>query len=112
MQQIMGTGYDEARRAKVEVLQWEIAQRLLVLGQSVILESGFWSQAERRAFRARASELGADSELIFLDVPLDVLVERVVTRNMALPPGSFHVDPEDLTKWASAFEAPTPDELD
>src|SRR5262245_10758930 len=37
---IVGTGYDEAKRAEIEAVQWEIAQRALGLGLSVILESG------------------------------------------------------------------------
>ena len=112
MARILGSGYDEAQRAEIETMQWEIAQRALGLGISVILESGFWSRSERREFRARAAELGADSKLIFLDVPLDELVDRVVRRNALLPPGSFRVEPTDLETWARMFERPTPDELE
>jgi predicted kinase len=109
---IVGTGYDKAKRAEIEAIQWEIAQRALGLGLSVILESGFWSRSERREFRARAAELGAGSKLIFLDVPVDELVDRVIRRNASLPPGSFHVEPADLKTWAGMFERPTPDELE
>jgi predicted kinase len=112
MARIVGTGYDEAKRAEVEGVQWEIAQRVLALGVSVVLESGFWSGAQRRDFRARAAELGADSKLIFLDVPLDQLIERVAKRNVSLPPGSFPIEAADLEVWAARFERPTPDELE
>ena len=57
MGRIVGGGTDEVKRAAVELLQWEIAQRLLSLGIDVILESGFWVRSERDAFRARAREL-------------------------------------------------------
>jgi predicted kinase len=50
MAQIVGTGYDEAKRAEVEGVQWEVAQRVLGLGVSVVLESGFLSRAHRRDF--------------------------------------------------------------
>jgi predicted kinase len=34
--------YDEATRDRLEVLFWLLGRDLLQLGQSVILESGFW----------------------------------------------------------------------
>ena len=51
MSRIVGDGYDEAKRAAVEALQWELAERLLVLGVDVILDNGFWSR--RTAGRSR-----------------------------------------------------------
>jgi predicted kinase len=52
--------YDEAARAKVEALQWKLAQRLLSAGVSVILENGFWSKSERDLER---STIAADRKL-------------------------------------------------
>ena len=104
-------GYDEAMRAAVEAVQWEVAQRVLALGVSVILESGFWSRRERLEFRTQAAELGADSKLVFLDVSRDELAARLARRNASLPHGSFHVDVTDLDVWMDMFERPTPDEL-
>jgi hypothetical protein len=39
-------GYDAVTRAAVEAIQWQLAQQLLALGVSVILESGFWSRQD------------------------------------------------------------------
>jgi len=111
MARIVGGGYDEAKRAAVELVQWEIAQRALSLGMNVILESGFWSRRERDDFRTRAVALGADAKLYYLDVPLDELKRRLRLRNAALPLDSFHVDASQLDLWASQFEPPTEDEL-
>ena len=55
MARIVGDGYDEAKRAAVEAVQWEIAARALRLGVDVILENGFWSSSECDDFRARPS---------------------------------------------------------
>ena len=60
--------FDEPARAKVEALQWELAQELLALGQTVIIEWGVWSRVERDVARERARELGAVVELVVLDV--------------------------------------------
>ena len=50
--------YDEEKRAKIESLQWDFAQKLLSLGQIVIIEWGTWGRSERDTLRLRARELG------------------------------------------------------
>jgi predicted kinase len=112
MFRIVGDGYDEAKRAVVEAMQWELAARVLKLGPDVILENGFWSRSEREDFKARATALGANTKLYFCDVPRDELLRRLALRNAALPPDTFHVSPAQLDAWIACFEPPTPDELD
>jgi predicted kinase len=64
-------------------------------------------------FRARATELGARSKLIFLDVPRDELRRRLAKRRESLPPKSrFRVDLDQLNIWADMFQTPTADELE
>jgi len=98
-------------RAPVEEIQWELAQRALILGLDVVLEYGFWSRAERAHFRAGAEALGARVELIYLKVERDELWARLERRNASLPPGTFQVREADLDLWLSWFEEPTPDEF-
>jgi predicted kinase len=112
MARIVGDGYDEGKRAAVEGVQWEIAARALSLGVNVILESGFWSRAERDDFRSRAAGLGAETKLYFLNVPREELSRRLALRNAALPPDTFHVDDAHLDVWLKQFEPPTQDELE
>jgi predicted kinase len=112
MARIVGEGYDEARRAAVESVQWEIAGRLLALGIDVILENGFWSRSERDGFKARARALGAETKLYFLDVDRNELLRRLALRNVALPRDTFHVDEALLNSCINSFERPTPDELE
>ncbi|MGP0076420.1 MAG: AAA family ATPase [Bryobacteraceae bacterium] len=111
MARMVGDGYDEAKRAAVESVQWDIAARVLSLGVDVILENGFWSRSERNDFRARATALGARTQVHFLDVPRDELLRRLALRNAALPADAFHVTGEQLDLWSSQFEPPAPDEL-
>ncbi len=100
----------DERKARVHDLQWELAERLLTGGTSVILDHGVSKRAERDYYRHRAEELGAEVQTIFLDVPLETLHERVAQRNLDLPPGTFSIAPEELDAWAPLFEAPTPEE--
>ena len=102
--------FDQRARADVERLQWALAQELLALGITVIIEWGTWARAERDAIRRRCRELGAAVELHHLDAPLEELWERIADRNRL--PGEAMLSREDLLHWSSAlFEAPTPLEL-
>ncbi len=99
--------WDESTRARIEALQWKLAQRLLVLGQTVIIEWGMWGQAEREALRQGARALGAAVELHYLAIPLETLFERIQKRGMEDPPIRW----EQLQEWATSFQVPSPEEL-
>ncbi len=98
-------------RSPVEALQWDLARRLLMLGQDVILEWGFWSREERERYRVEAEALGAIVVLHYLAVERDQLWDRLVRRNAALPPGTFAVTVDELDEWWDWFEPPSADEL-
>jgi predicted kinase len=99
--------WDETARAKIEALQWKLAQDLLARGLIVIIEWGTWGRSERDALRVRARALGAAVELHYLDAPVDVLFERIQGRNRENPP----ITRESLLRWIQAFEAPAADEI-
>jgi len=101
----------DERKARVEQVQWELVERLLSGGISVILDWGVWMRAERSYYRQRGFELGAIVHTVFLDAPMETLHERIAQRNLNLPPATFHVSPEELDEWAAIFEPPTDDEL-
>ena len=99
--------YDEKMRERIESLQWKLAQDLLVLGHIVIIEWGTWARSERDALRTGARALGAAVELHFLDTPLDILLDRIRRRNMESPP----ITDDDVVKWATIFQRPSPEEM-
>ena len=112
MERVVGDGYDEAKRAVVEAIQWEIAARVLSLGVNAILDFGFWGRSERDDFRAKASAIGARAVVRYLNVSREELWKRLSERNASLPPDTFHVDEAQLDLWSSWFQPPTADELD
>src|ERR1700704_2453081 len=65
--------YDEARREKIEALQWRIGQQLLAHGLTVIIEWGTWGRSERDTLRLGARALGATVELHYVSAPADVI---------------------------------------
>jgi predicted kinase len=103
--------YDGAARAKVEALQWKLAQRLLSAGVSVILENGFWSKSERDAYHEAAGKLQAETRLHYLNVALGELKLRIIQRNQDIADEALFVDPEDVDLSAASFEAPTEEEI-
>ncbi len=111
MQRIVRSGEDEEKRAAIEMIMGEIAERSLCLGMNVILDFGFWSRAERDDFKARAKKVGARCELHFLDVSFDDLLKRLKERNSALPENTFTVTEDQLKLWSTLFEVPLHDEL-
>lgn len=104
--------FDEPFRERLERLQWDLARRLLTLGQRVVLEWGAWARVERDRLRTGAREIGAAVELCFLDAPLDVLWDRVRAREAEGVPNGRPLRRDDLEAYAAAFEAPGGEELD
>jgi len=99
--------YDEHARARVERLQWTVAQELLKLGVSVIIEWGTWGRSERDELRVGAQSLGAAVELHYLTAPLDVLFDRVRRRSTEDPP----LTRDDLACYAATIQVPDEEEL-
>ena len=102
----------DARHILIEMMLWKVASRALELGTNVILDFGFWAREEREDYRSRAKELGASSEVHFLDVPTDELMRRLMARNSQSSPASFYIPEEMMKPWIVFFQRPTSDELE
>jgi predicted kinase len=102
----------DARHDLIEAMLWTIARRALELGTNVILDFGFWAREEREDYRSRAKQLGASSEVHFLDVSADELMQRLAVRNSQPSPTSFHIPEAMMKPWIAFFQRPTPDELE
>ena len=100
----------DGARDPVEALQWEVAKRVLALGTNVILDWGFWSRQERAWYRNEAAVLGADTKLVFIDLPIDDLWARISQRAESRS-GTLAINREELEGWSKIFERPTEDEL-
>lgn len=99
--------YDEDKRAKIEALQWTLAQQLLALGLTVIIEWGTWARSERDTLRLAARALGAAVELHYLSAPPDVLFGRTQNRGRENPP----LERDAILRWFDIFQPPTPEEM-
>lgn len=103
--------FDEQMRDRVEQLQWRFAQRLLQLGQVVVIEWGTWGRDERDALREGARAQGAAVELRLLDAPVDALWERVRDRDMERHLGRRPLTRGDVEGYVTKFQRPDTQEL-
>jgi len=102
----------DARHILIEARLWNIASRVLELGTNVILDYGLWAREEREDYRLRAKQLGASSEVHYLDVPEDELLRRLEKRNSRPSQESFLISAEAMKPWIAFFQKPTLDELE
>lgn len=103
--------FDGPARATIEARQWTVATALLRAGGTVVIEWGLWRRWERDALRDEARALGAAVELRYLEVPLEVLWERVRARGLEERLGARPIELDELTGWFAAFDAPDAAEL-
>lgn len=103
--------FDEGVGGRIERLQWQLARRLLELGQIVVIEWGTWGRDERDALREDARALGAGVELHFLDEPREVLWDRVRERDMERRLGTRPLNRVDLEIYTGKFQRPDAAEL-
>jgi predicted kinase len=105
------TPWDTPTREKVEHELWRLAQDILRLGLSVVLDFGLWARIERDEMRSMARRLGVGVELHYLDVPTDELWRRIEARNSEPPWDSYPIRRADLEGWRRVFQAPDAAEL-
>ncbi len=103
--------WDRPTGEKIERELWRLAQEILSLGLSVVLDFGLWARIERDEMRSAARGLGVGVELHFLDVPADELWRRIEARNSAPPWDTEPIGRADLDEWLASFEAPDAVEL-
>ena len=105
------TPWDELTRQRVEHELWRLAQEILRLGVSVVLDFGLWARIERDEMRSAARGLGVGVELHYLAVPTDELWRRIEARNSEPPWDSHPIDRADLGRWVRVFQPPDAHEL-
>ncbi len=103
--------FDQTTRVRLEAVFWRLAQDLLRVGTSVVLESGFWRREDRDEKRQAAHALGATVELVYLDVPFDERWRRIERRNAGSLEGTVRIERDQLAGYDQLFEPPDDDEL-
>jgi predicted kinase len=105
------TPWDAPTQEKVEHELWRLAQDILRLGLSVVLDFGLWARIERDEMRSVARGLGVGVELHYLDVPADELWRRIDARNSQPPWDGYPIRRAEFDGWVALFQAPDAVEL-
>jgi len=105
------TPWDVTTREKVEHELWRLAQEILRLGLSVVLDFGLWARTERDEMRSVARGLGVGVELHCLDVPTEDLWRRIQARNSEPPWDSHPPGRAEFDGWLAIFQTPDASEL-
>jgi len=103
--------WDRPTGEKVEHELWRLAQDILRLGLSVVLDFGLWARIERDEMRTVARDLAVGVELHYLEVSTDELWRRIEARNSAPPWDNEPIGRADLVEWLSIFQAPDAAEM-
>ena len=91
-------------------LIWGEALSILASGRDVILDWSLWNKSARAEWSNRTVEAGYHYQSIFLDVPLEELKRRVVSRNQNRELFVHEIEPEEIERFWQIFEPPTADE--
>ena len=103
--------WDATTQEKVERQLWQLAQDVLRLGLSVVVDVGLWARIERDDMRSAARALGVGVELHYLDVPAAELWRRIEARNSRPPWDSEPILRVHLDEWVTTFQAPDAAEM-
>ncbi len=100
------TPWDMPTQEKVEHELWRLAQEILRLGPSVVLDFGLWAREERDEMRSVARGLGVGVELHYLDAPVEELWRRIEARNSEPPWDSHPIRRADLDGGCACSRRP------
>ena len=82
--------------------------KLLQEGHSVVYDDNSPKKENREPFRKVAKEIGVESVVVYLDTPLDVILER--EKKNRVTQDRHEVEPHNFEKVLKDMEPPTPDE--
>jgi predicted kinase len=103
--------WDAITQERVERELLRLAQEVLRLGLSIVLDFGLWARSERDELRTAARAMGVGVELHYLVVPTDELWRRIEARNSEPPWDREPIRRPHLDEWAAVFQAPDAAEL-
>ncbi|MGV9754471.1 AAA family ATPase [Streptomyces tricolor] len=98
-------------RPILEEISVELSDRLRA-GRDVVVDHGFWTPDDRSRWRSIATNAGASTVLVYLEVSHEELWARVSKRNAQhqADPNSIYFAESDLLRYRTRFVPPEPDE--
>jgi predicted kinase len=111
MLRLHGLRFDEPEYAErlgpCQEVIWQTAAQVLAAGVDVVLDWNQWSRDRRALWTERARAGGHAVTLFWIDVPVEVAIDRAQGRTAEF---AHRVDGHGVRHLASLFEPPTNDE--
>lgn len=111
MRTLFGDPLGADQRELLEGRFIRLALDVLALGQSVILDFGFWASDERYAVRAICEMYGVQFEFHYFTLPDDIRRARCLERRRSKPSEFFPFTDVDFDFQEAAWVPPKSDEL-
>ncbi|MDQ2651676.1 MAG: AAA family ATPase, partial [Chloroflexota bacterium] len=105
---LTGEFLSDGQWARIHAIAEEDACTHLRAGVSVVYDTTAFTRQQRDALRALAAACGATTQLIFVDSPRDVALQRWQANELSLQCARVH--PADFAMVANLFEPPGSDE--
>jgi predicted kinase len=103
-------------RGQIEQLQWKMAKEFLRRGFDVIIEWGTWGKDEREKIKDDARVLGAKVHFYYLNLPREILKERITKRNQSDIKYEFIIRENEMDSFLdeciNSMQVPTTEELE
>ncbi|QYG91182.1 ATP-binding protein [Iamia sp. SCSIO 61187] len=112
MKALYGADNPEAASDVIEGRLIQIGLRALAAGVDVVIDFGLWSRDERSALRQAAADVGADVVILSFALTPDEQRRRLERRWAEAPHETWPISEEELGRWGSRFDVPTPGEID
>ena len=78
----------------------------LAMGNSVILDFGFWKKADRDEYKMLIEKSGGECRLLYFKADKDTLMSRLASRNLDDSDNNHIIDESLLEKFIAEFEEP------
>jgi predicted kinase len=92
------------RENKIKGVAWQLTQRLLKMGQEVVLDFGFWQRAERDQLRAWCKANQHELRLYNVTCPIEVAKQRTLERTKKMPEHALFIDEAAFDELLKKFE--------
>lgn len=89
---------------------WHEAKHILSKDRDIILDWSLWNRNARHEWTQKVLDAGYDYKLIYLQVPLVMLRQRLADRNAKDIATVHYISIEELNRFSKIFEAPSADE--
>ncbi len=88
-----------------------LVENLLKENKDVILDYGFWKKEERDFYIDFAKNINAKAKIIFFEIPLSILKDRIKQRNSENPDQNHIISDEMMDNFYTFFEFPKEEKM-